>query len=304
MGQVNCETTSEPTPTVISLLTLSLLSLTHNQSPSAQEATLHEHLQDSVSQRQAQPLISLCVLGKIHLLSTVGSWRDDSHLLRASRLPYMELTCPVPGTGSALMGICLLDKYREAGLWLQRGLLSTYCFTRLLYFCYKIKLKSAVAMGTKPRRTARSLCGQSPWGLKASLSTLCLRCVESQGLWPRWVDSSATDFWSPASTSTSSVRGIGVFISHTTWNDLTLRCSAVSAKHSTYKCAEHWYLQFMLLTRQQAPRGQGLQFSQFYSWRGNGNPVQYSYLGNRVHKEPSRLQSMALQKVGHDLPSK
>ena len=73
MGQVNCETTSEPTPAVISPLTLSPLSLTHNQSPSAQEATLHEHLQDLVSQRQAHPLISLWVLGKVHLLSTVGS---------------------------------------------------------------------------------------------------------------------------------------------------------------------------------------------------------------------------------------
>ena len=144
-------------------------------------------------------------------------------------------------------------------------------------------------MGTKPSRTARSLCGQSPWGLKDCLSALCLRCVESQGLWPRWVDSSATDFWTFASTSTSLVRGIGVFTSHTTRNDLTLRCSAVCAKHSTYKCAECWYLQFMLLTRQQTPRGQGLQLGQFYSWRGNGNPLQYSYLGNRVDKEPGRL---------------
>ena len=33
---------------------------------------------------------------------------------------------------------------------------------------------------------------------------------------------------------------------------------------------------------------------------GNGNPFQYSCLGNPMDKEPGRLQSMGLQRVGHD----
>ena len=41
------------------------------------------------------------------------------------------------------------------------------------------------------------------------------------------------------------------------------------------------------------------------SWRspggGNGNPLQYSFLGNPITKKPGRLQSMRSQKVPHDL---
>ena len=35
--------------------------------------------------------------------------------------------------------------------------------------------------------------------------------------------------------------------------------------------------------------------------RGNGNPLQYSYLENPMDKEPGGLQPMGLQRVGHDL---
>ena len=33
---------------------------------------------------------------------------------------------------------------------------------------------------------------------------------------------------------------------------------------------------------------------------GNGNPLQYSCLGNPWTEEPGVLQSMGLQRVGHD----
>ena len=33
---------------------------------------------------------------------------------------------------------------------------------------------------------------------------------------------------------------------------------------------------------------------------GNGNPLQYYYLENPMDREPGRLQSMGLQRVGHD----
>ena len=33
---------------------------------------------------------------------------------------------------------------------------------------------------------------------------------------------------------------------------------------------------------------------------GNGNPLQYSYLENSMDRGPSGLQSMGLQRVGHD----
>ena len=33
---------------------------------------------------------------------------------------------------------------------------------------------------------------------------------------------------------------------------------------------------------------------------GNGNPLQYSYLENPVRKELAGLQSMGLQRLGHD----
>ena len=33
---------------------------------------------------------------------------------------------------------------------------------------------------------------------------------------------------------------------------------------------------------------------------GNGNPLQYSCLENPWMEEPGRLQSMGLQRVGHD----
>ena len=36
------------------------------------------------------------------------------------------------------------------------------------------------------------------------------------------------------------------------------------------------------------------------SGEGNGNPLQYSYLENSVTEEPGGLQSMGLQRVGHD----
>ena len=32
----------------------------------------------------------------------------------------------------------------------------------------------------------------------------------------------------------------------------------------------------------------------------NGNPLQYSCLGNSMSKKPDRLQFMGLQRVGHD----
>ena len=34
--------------------------------------------------------------------------------------------------------------------------------------------------------------------------------------------------------------------------------------------------------------------------RGNGNLLQYSFLENSVEEEPGGLQSMGLQRVGHD----
>ena len=37
---------------------------------------------------------------------------------------------------------------------------------------------------------------------------------------------------------------------------------------------------------------------------GNGNPFQYSCLGNPWTEEPGRLQSMGLQRVRHNLVSK
>ena len=39
------------------------------------------------------------------------------------------------------------------------------------------------------------------------------------------------------------------------------------------------------------------------SGEGNGNPLQYSCLGNPMDRgeEPGRLQSMGLQRVGHNL---
>ena len=37
---------------------------------------------------------------------------------------------------------------------------------------------------------------------------------------------------------------------------------------------------------------------------GNGNPLQYSCLGNPWTEETSRLQSMGSQRVGHDLVMK
>ena len=33
---------------------------------------------------------------------------------------------------------------------------------------------------------------------------------------------------------------------------------------------------------------------------GNGNPLQYSCLGNPMTEEPGRLQSMGSQRVGHN----
>ena len=33
---------------------------------------------------------------------------------------------------------------------------------------------------------------------------------------------------------------------------------------------------------------------------GNGNPLQYSCLGNLMEEEPGGLQSMGSQRVGHD----
>ena len=33
---------------------------------------------------------------------------------------------------------------------------------------------------------------------------------------------------------------------------------------------------------------------------GNGNPLQYSCLENSMEEEPGRLQSMGLQRAGHD----
>ena len=37
---------------------------------------------------------------------------------------------------------------------------------------------------------------------------------------------------------------------------------------------------------------------------GKGNPLQYSCLGNPMREEPGGLQSMVLQRVGHDLATK
>ena len=38
---------------------------------------------------------------------------------------------------------------------------------------------------------------------------------------------------------------------------------------------------------------------------GNGNPLQYSCLGNPMDREdPGQLQSMGLQRIGHDLVTK
>ena len=37
-----------------------------------------------------------------------------------------------------------------------------------------------------------------------------------------------------------------------------------------------------------------------YPGRGNGSPFQYCYLVNSVTEEPGRLQSMGLQRTGHN----
>ena len=60
MGQVNCETTSEPTPAVISPLTLSPLSLTHNQSDLKCQNSVREGL-----------YIYLHATLKIHVIETL-----------------------------------------------------------------------------------------------------------------------------------------------------------------------------------------------------------------------------------------
>ena len=44
--------------------------------------------------------------------------------------------------------------------------------------------------------------------------------------------------------------------------------------------------------------------SERYTGEGNGSPLQYSCLENPMHREPGRLQSMRLQRVGHDLTAK
>ena len=100
MGQVNCEATSEPAPTPA---VLSLLTLTPQPHPQPVRQCSKRQPCMSISKTQSlkgkHSLWSVCVLGKVHLLSTVGSWRDDFHLLRASWLPSMELTCPAPDGG-------------------------------------------------------------------------------------------------------------------------------------------------------------------------------------------------------------
>ena len=37
---------------------------------------------------------------------------------------------------------------------------------------------------------------------------------------------------------------------------------------------------------------------------GNGNPIQYAYLGNPMDRGPGGLQSMGSQRVEHDLATK
>ena len=37
---------------------------------------------------------------------------------------------------------------------------------------------------------------------------------------------------------------------------------------------------------------------------GNGNPLQYSCLGNPMDREPGELQSMGSQRIGHNLATK
>ena len=37
-----------------------------------------------------------------------------------------------------------------------------------------------------------------------------------------------------------------------------------------------------------------------YPGEGNGNPLQYSCLGNPMDRQPGRLQSMGSQRVRHD----
>ena len=37
---------------------------------------------------------------------------------------------------------------------------------------------------------------------------------------------------------------------------------------------------------------------------GNGNPLQYSCLGNPMDREPGGLQSMGSQRIGHNLATK
>jgi len=37
-----------------------------------------------------------------------------------------------------------------------------------------------------------------------------------------------------------------------------------------------------------------------YAREGNGNPLQYSCLGNLIDRGACRLESMRLQRVGHD----
>ena len=44
--------------------------------------------------------------------------------------------------------------------------------------------------------------------------------------------------------------------------------------------------------------------SERYTGEGNGSPLQYSCLGNPMDSGPGRLQSMRLQRVGHDLATK
>ena len=58
-----------------------------------------------------------------------------------------------------------------------------------------------------------------------------------------------------------------------------------------------------LMLRLSCPQGHNLlnylPLSQFFG-EGNGNPLQYSCLENPMTEEPGRLQSMGLQRVGHD----
>ena len=68
-----------------------------------------------------------------------------------------------------------------------------------------------------------------------------------------------------------------------------------------------YYLRWLKWKRIHLPMQEMQAGARFGFWwerspgRGNGNPLQYSCLGNPMDREPGGLQSMGLQRIGPDL---